>query len=97
MSSYVEVAVSASAQVLKGTGEGEKGDVIHKIIASVDTADANAAATITDGSNAILLVPPSSAIGVYTIDFSPGLVAQTGPWKITTGSAVTAIVIGDFT
>ena len=97
MSSYHTVAVSQTAQVIAGAGQaGAKGDIIKRVIASVDTAGAGAAATITDGSTAIPLVPASSAVGVHTVDFGEGLVAQTGPWKATTGGNVTLIVIGDF-
>lgn len=100
MSSYHTVAVSQTAQVLSANGSagtGGKGDIIKKVIASVDTAGAGAAATITDGSTEIPLVPASSAIGVYTVDFGDGIIAQAGPWKATTAGNVTLIVIGDFT
>ena len=97
MSSYHTVAVSQTAQELAGAGQsGGKGDVIKCVIASVDTAGAGAAATVTDGSTEIPLVPASTPVGVHTIIFEEGLVAQTGPWKATTGANVTLIVIGDF-
>ena len=95
MSSYHTVAVSQTAQVIAGVGQnGAKGDVIRQIIASVDTAGAGSAATITDGSTVIPVVPGSSFVGIHAFDCE--LVAKTGPWKATTGANVTLIIVGDF-
>jgi hypothetical protein len=97
MSSYQEITAGESATVLAGaSGAGAKGDILKCIVASVDTAGAGAAATITDGSNEIPLVPASSPVGVHTINFGDGLIAQTEPWKVTTGANVTIIAIGTF-
>lgn len=97
MSSYKTVAVSQTGQALAGAGQtGYKGDIIKKVIASVDTAGAGAAATITDGAIEIPLVPASSPVGVHTIDFGDGIISQSGAWSATTGANVTLIVIGDF-
>lgn len=100
MSAFYEIAASQTDSELKGSGEGGKGDIIKKIIFSVDTAGAGSAASIKDGTNAIPVIPASSPVGVHVVDFSSsngdGLISQNGSWKITTGANVTAIVIGDF-
>src|SRR5262245_31541253 len=88
---YEAVAASQTDQVM-GTN-GDVGDVLIRVIVSVSTSGANGTCSIKDGSgSSIPLVPASTPIGVYSIDV--GAASASGGWKITTGSAATAIGVG---
>ena len=94
---YEVVSTSASDQIMGATGA--VGDYLKRVIVSVSTSGANGTCSIKDGNgSAIPLVPASSPIGVYVIDLGITCTAATTPgWKITTGSAATAVGIGRFT
>lgn len=96
---YETVAVSQTAQALGGTGK--TGDTIYKLIVSVTTSGANGTCSLVDSSGGsavtIALVPASTPLGVHVIDFGPdGIKSTDGGWKVTTGSAATALAIGIF-
>ena len=88
---YETVAASQTGQVL-GTA-GAPGDYLHRVIATVSTSGANGVVTLLDGATSIPLLPASTAIGVYSIDIEAAAVTV---WKITTGSAATAVAVGIF-
>lgn len=91
---YETVAVSQTDQVCGVTGAA--GDFLHEVVVVVTTSGANGIASIKDGGgSAISIVPASAPIGVYPIPFN--IVSTSGAWKVTTGSAATAICIGRFT
>lgn len=96
---YETVAASQTAQALGAAGK--TGDRIEKLIVTVTTSGANGTCTLIDSSGggaiSIALVPASTPLGVHVIDFGPGGIKSTdGGWKITTGSAATALAIGQF-
>lgn len=88
---YETVAASQTAQVL-GTA-GAKGDVIARLIVTVATA-ATGTVTILDGATSIPIVAANTPIGVYSIEL--GLMAVTGPWKVTTGAGASVVAVGNF-
>lgn len=90
--SYEIVAVSQTAQVLGGAGSA--GDYLHRVICTVTTSGANGVVTLLDGSTSIPLLPASTAIGCYSIEINAKAATA---WKITTGSAASAIGVGIFT
>lgn len=95
MSSYKTVAVSQTAFPLAGVGSvGKKGNLVKRLIITVDTADAGSAVTLIDGSTSIRITASTTPIGVHVVEC--GMISQTGPWSITTGDAATVIAIGDF-
>jgi hypothetical protein len=96
---YETVAVSQTAQVLGASGK--TGDRIEKLIVTVVTSGANGTCSLIDNSGGgaitIALVVSGAPAGVHVIDFGPGGIAATsGGWKVTTGSAATALAIGQF-
>ncbi len=89
---YETVAASQTAQVLGGTGAA--GDYLHRLIVNVITV-AQASVTLIDGSTNIVISTAGSAVlGPISLDMN--MVAETGPWKITTGSGVTVVAVGIF-
>lgn len=90
---YETVAASQTAQVLGGTGA--KGDYLHRLIISVNTA-ATASVTIIDGSTSIAVLTGAATVvpGVYSVEMN--MAAATGPWKVTTGAGATVIGVGIF-
>lgn len=91
---YEAIGTSASAQVMGAVGA--KGDVFQRIIITVSTSGVNGTCSITDGGgSAIPLAASTTAIGVYSIEL--GIKSTSGAWKVTTGSACTALAIGQFT
>lgn len=93
-SDYEVVGASASAQAMGPTGHA--GDVLERLIVTVSTSGANGTCSITDGSgSAIPIVPASAPVGVHTVIL--GARSTSGAWKVTTGSAATAVAVGRFT
>lgn len=91
---YETVAASQTDQALGATGAA--GDYLKRIIVVVSTSGANGTCSIKDGAgSAIPLVPASTPLGVHVIEL--GMTSAAGAWSVTTGSAATAIAIGDFT
>ena len=88
---YEYIPASTTAQVLGNTGAA--GDTLCRIIATVTGLTTNSL-TLLDGATSYVLVPTGTAIGVYSIDIIAD--SLNGAWKITTGSNVTAIAVGDF-
>lgn len=89
---YETVAANQTAQALGATGG--TGDYLHRVICTVSTSGANGVVTILDGTTSIALLPASTPIGVYSVEL--GMVSTVGAWKITTGSAASAIGVGIF-
>lgn len=94
---YETVSASASDQIMGASGA--LGDYLKRVIVCISTSGANGTCSIKDGNgSAIVIVPASSPIGTYIVDLGITCVAATTPgWKITTGSAATALGIGRFT
>lgn len=89
---YETVAASQTAQVLGGTGA--VGDYLHRMICEVTTSGANGTVVILDGATSITLVPASTPLGTYSFELN--MASVSGAWKVTTGSAATAIGVGIF-
>jgi len=93
---YETVAASQTAQALGAVGK--TGDVIIRLIVTVTTSGANGTCSLIDSSGGgavtIALVPASTPLGVHVIDL--GIRSTDGGWKVTTGSAATALAIGYF-
>ena len=91
---YETVAVSRTDEVMGGTGA--VGDFLHAVVVMVTTAGANGICSIKDGTgSAISIIPASTPIGMHRVELN--IRSTSGAWKVTTGSAATAIGIGIFT
>lgn len=89
--SYETVAAGQTAQVIGGAGAA--GDLLTRLIVNVTTS-ATSTVTILDGATSIVVVPPNTPIGAYSIHC--GIRAQAGPWKVTTAAGVSVIAVGRF-
>lgn len=92
---HVEIAASQTDFVL---GSARTGNVLERLVVTVDTADATSEVTIKDGDgSAIPIVPPSAPIGVYSVEIGAINTAKTSPgWKVTTLAGVTVMAVGRF-
>lgn len=93
---YETVAASATAQVLGVTGN--TGDYLRRlIIVPATTSPGNV--LLLDGSTSITVFTggASSVNELRPIELDVDMVSTTGAWKITTGTNVSVIAIGDFT
>lgn len=89
---YITVSSGQTNYVLGSVGAA--GDKLEKIIAVVSTS-LTGAISIKDGNgSAISLCPANLLVGTWVIEL--GLQSGDGGWKISTGSGVTAICIGNF-
>ena len=92
---YETVAASQTDQALGGTGAA--GDLIHRLVITVATANA-AAGDLQDGGNTafpILKNSPGSGLGVYVVELNA--VSKAGAWSVTTGAGSTVVAGGQFT
>ena len=89
---YEKVAAGQTTQMLGGSGAA--GDYLHRLIATVTSAD-TATVTLTDGVVTIPLVPaPVATVGV--IDLELNMASLTSGWKVTTGAGVSVVAVGLF-
>jgi len=89
---YEHVNASTTAQVLGGTGA--IGDTLMRLVITVSTA-AGSAVSIQDGASfSHTIMAANTPIGAYSLDIMAD--SQFGAWKVTTGSGVEALAIGDF-
>lgn len=95
---YETVAASQTAQILGASTSDKIGDYIEFLICTVTTSGANGTVSLIDGSGGgavtIALVPASTPLGVHVIPL--GVKSVVGSWRVTTGSAATALAIGRF-
>lgn len=93
--SYEEVAASQTDQILGPNGK--VGDLLERVIISVNTA-ATGTCSIKDGNgSAIPLTVATTPVGVYVVEVRARCRNATTPgWKITTGAGATAVGIGLF-
>jgi hypothetical protein len=94
---YEAVAASQADQIMGPTGA--VGDVLERLIITVNTA-ATAAVSIKDGNGAAVGIMPNSpggGVGVYVVPIGARAVNATTPgWKITTGAGSTVLAVGRF-
>lgn len=96
---YETVAAGQSGQTMGPVGK--VGDLLERLIITVNTA-ATAAVSVADGNGAAIPIMPNSpggGVGVYTVEFGEGMRAQnatTPGWKVTTGAGSTAVAVGRF-
>lgn len=93
---YETVAASATAQVLGVTGN--TGDYLRRlIIVPATTSPGNV--LLLDGSTSITVFTggASSVNELRPMEIDVDAISTTGAWKITTGTNVSVIAIGDFT
>jgi hypothetical protein len=89
------VAASQTDAVLGTTGA--IGDLLIRLIITVNTA-ATAAVSIKDGSGSSIPILPNSpggGVGVYEVTI--GAESVNGGWKVTTGAGSTVAAVGRFT
>lgn len=93
---YEAVAASQTDQIMGAAGA--VGNILERVIVSVNTA-ATGTCSIKDGNgSAMVLTAANTAIGVYSVPIGARCVNTTTPgWKITTGAGATAIGVGAFT
>lgn len=92
---YETVAASQTDQVLGATGGA--GDLLHRLVITVATAN-SAAVDLQDGGGTafpILKNSPGSGLGVYNVELN--VVSKAGAWKVTTGAGSTVVAVGQFT
>jgi hypothetical protein len=89
---YEHVANSVTGQVLGTTGA--KGDYLHRLIVTVNTA-ATGTVSVIDGAFSHAITRANTPIGVYSIEFNAKS-ATTG-WSITTGAGAEVLAMGNFT
>ena len=89
---YEHVANSVTGQVLGTTGA--KGDYLHRIIVTVNTA-ATGTVSIIDGAFSHAIVRANTPIGVYPIEINTKSV--TSGWSVTTGAGAEVLAVGNFT
>ena len=90
---YETVATNQTDQVMGATGS--VGDVFERLIVTVSTSGANGTASIKDGSgSSISIVPANAAVGVHSVELN--IASTSGAWKVSTGTAATAVGIGLF-
>jgi len=94
-SDYETVAASQTDQALGPTGN--RGDVLERLIITVNVA-ATATASIKDGTAgaSIPIVPATTPVGVYSITIGAKSAAA-GGWLVTTGAGLTVLAVGRFT
>lgn len=94
---YEIVGASATDQILGTTGT--KGDLLERLIITVNTA-LTAAVSIKDGNGASIPIMPNSpggGIGVYEVNIGARAINATTPgWKVTTGAGSTVLAVGRF-
>jgi hypothetical protein len=91
---YVAVAAGATDFAL---GSGQLGNILTRLVVTVNTA-ATSAVSVKDGNgSAIPVVPANAPIGVYSVEFGGIARAATTPgWKVTTAAGVTVVAVGKF-
>jgi hypothetical protein len=94
---YETVAASQTDQVLGATGA--KDDLLEALVI-VPATTSPGSVQITDGSGSAITVFTGGATSVAdlkTFRVELGLRSVSGPWKVTTGAAVSVIACGNFT
>ena len=89
---YEHVANSVTGQVLGSTGA--KGDYLHRLIVTVNTA-ATSTVSIIDGAFSHAIVRANTPIGVYPIEINTK--SATSGWSVTTGAGAEVLAMGNFT
>lgn len=94
---YETVAASATAQILGGNGA--VGDVLHGVLI-VPATTSPGAVSILDGATSITIFTGGATsvadLKPFLVDLR-GIVSVSGPWKVTTGTNVSAVGVGKFT
>jgi hypothetical protein len=95
---YETVAASQTAQVLGGAGSTSGGDYLAGLLVIPATTSPGAIA-ILDGATSITVFTGGATSVSSLVPFLVplGIFSVGGPWKITTGAAVSVIAIGEFT
>jgi hypothetical protein len=93
---FETVAASQTAQVLGGTGAN--GDYLARLII-IPASVSPGAVALLDGTTSINILPggTNSLTELKPITVEIQTLSATGPWKVTTGTNVSVIGIGDFT
>ena len=94
---YQTQAASTSITALTGGGGGNAGDYLSHCTV-IPTSTSPGVFTITDGSTAIYSFPGGASSLSNLVPFTIPVMARsaTGPWKITTGSGLSAVCVGKF-
>ncbi len=93
---YETVAAGQTAQVLGPTGA--VGDYIRGILIIPGTTSPGAIALLDDSTSITIFTGGATSVSNLVPFFIPlGLISVNGAWKLTTGSNVSCIAIGDFT
>jgi len=94
---YEAVAASQTDQILGPVGR--TGDVLERLIVSVNVLGAGGVCSIKDGDGAAIpITSATTPAGVYTVLLGALANRPTTPgWKVTTGASVTALAVGRFT
>ncbi len=91
---YITVAASQTDAELGTAGLNSPGDVIERLVITVN--DANSTVSIKDNTTSIPIMPASIAGGVGVYPVHLGITSKSGRFKVTTSSGVTVIAVGQF-
>src|SRR5262245_29702518 len=95
---YETVAASQTAAVLGTTGSTSGGDYLAGLLV-VPATTSPGAISILDGATSITVFTGGATSVSSLVPFliPLGIFSLGGPWKVTTGAAVSVIAIGEFT
>lgn len=91
---YETVAAGQTDQVLGSTGAA--GDMLRGITVCPATTSPGAVQIKDGGGSAITVFTGGTVADIKPFYIHLGIRSRTGPWKLTTGSNVSAIGIGEF-
>lgn len=95
-SQYVTVAASQTTAQISTSGDGAKGDYLHRLIV-VPASSAVGAVTLLDGTTAVMSIPALAGGDSKPYYVECGLAAtSTKGWVVTTGSSVSIVAVGRF-
>lgn len=93
---YETVAASQTDQILGAVGA--VGDILERLIVSVETSATSTVSIKDGGGSAIVIAAANTPIGVYSVDIGARCISATTPgWKVTTDAGVTVLAVGKFT
>lgn len=92
---YETVAASQTAQVLGATGA--LGDFLRRLVIVPATVDAGAVTLIDNATSITVFAGGTASVNTLApIRVELGMYSESGAWKITTGTNVSVIAVGNF-
>lgn len=93
---YEAVASGATASVLGGNGSS--GDYLHMVVVIPETTSPGAVSILDNASSTTIFTGGASSVSNLVPFIIPVMaVSKNGPWKVTTGTNVHVLAVGNFT